>query len=309
MADILSKSVYSTAEVAALFSVTETTIKRWVAGGILRCRTTPGGHRRFDARDVREFALHHDLLPPGVVLQSDGAGLASSLRHHAERGDLAKLERKLLALALKAEGEKLLEFFETVYSSGIPLATLYDDVVQPALATVGARWERGEIDVATEHAATHSVTDAIAAMQSRVRRDPSNGLTALCASAPNDQHDLGLRCAANILEERGWHVHFAGARTPIESLVTAVRSLRPALVCLSFSSVVRRKDGETLLQTLRSSFRNPRPEVLLGGAGAAPEYITRGACDAIFTGTAELNAYVLRKVRGTQSNQPGKRDA
>jgi excisionase family DNA binding protein len=53
---VMQRTILSTADVARLFNVTETTVKRWADEGVLRCQKTPGGHRRFVIKYVVEFA-------------------------------------------------------------------------------------------------------------------------------------------------------------------------------------------------------------------------------------------------------------
>jgi excisionase family DNA binding protein len=43
----------TTGDVAAIFAVTTTTVKRWADSGLLPHFKTPGGHYRFNAEDVR----------------------------------------------------------------------------------------------------------------------------------------------------------------------------------------------------------------------------------------------------------------
>ena len=46
------KSTYSTAELADMFEVNESTVKRWSDQGHIDCVRTRGGHRRFPIRAV-----------------------------------------------------------------------------------------------------------------------------------------------------------------------------------------------------------------------------------------------------------------
>jgi excisionase family DNA binding protein len=47
------QEIYTPAEVSRLFRVDPKTVTRWAAAGKLKSFKTPGGHRRFFARDVR----------------------------------------------------------------------------------------------------------------------------------------------------------------------------------------------------------------------------------------------------------------
>jgi len=50
-------------EVAELLMVNPVTVRQWAARGLLRSRTTPGGHRRFLLSDVEEFARSRGAMP------------------------------------------------------------------------------------------------------------------------------------------------------------------------------------------------------------------------------------------------------
>lgn len=58
-------------EVARLLMVNPVTVRQWAARGLLRSRTTPGGHRRFLLRDVQEFARSRGV---GESMQADRPG-------------------------------------------------------------------------------------------------------------------------------------------------------------------------------------------------------------------------------------------
>ncbi|HSQ75743.1 MAG TPA: helix-turn-helix domain-containing protein [Bacteroidota bacterium] len=52
---------YSSRDLARLFSVDESTIRRWADSGKLKCSRTLGHHRRFSIALVSEFASTYHL--------------------------------------------------------------------------------------------------------------------------------------------------------------------------------------------------------------------------------------------------------
>ncbi len=56
---------YSTKDLARLFQVGESTIKRWADSGKLDCFRTPGGHRRYPPERVLEFIskYRYEIIP------------------------------------------------------------------------------------------------------------------------------------------------------------------------------------------------------------------------------------------------------
>jgi len=55
------KPYLTSTEVANLLMVAPVTVRSWAQKGLLRARTTPGGHRRYLRQDVERFAAVHRL--------------------------------------------------------------------------------------------------------------------------------------------------------------------------------------------------------------------------------------------------------
>lgn len=53
----LSERLLHTAEVAALFQVSERTVADWARRGRISCVRTPGGHRRYPAEEIRRLLV------------------------------------------------------------------------------------------------------------------------------------------------------------------------------------------------------------------------------------------------------------
>lgn len=64
---------YSSKDLARMFAVNESTIKRWADSGKLRCFRTVGRHRRFPFDGITEFVekYHMELnLPPDSMKEA-----------------------------------------------------------------------------------------------------------------------------------------------------------------------------------------------------------------------------------------------
>lgn len=59
----------SPAEVAQLFGVSPITVRSWVTKGLLKAKTTPGGHRRFAQKDVEDLIQHQDSQSAEKILR------------------------------------------------------------------------------------------------------------------------------------------------------------------------------------------------------------------------------------------------
>jgi len=151
-------------------------------------------------------------------------------------------------------------------SGYMPVVTMLDDVLAPAMHSIGALWQSNEITIADEHLATtichRLLAEAALALQTA---PPSTRETILLATPASEQHTFGLLMANDVLYGAGYKTILLGGGIPDEALAAALLRHQPAIVALSAtmpstgsfaatSTVVR----ETL----------PSAQLITGGAAA-----------------------------------------
>lgn len=116
--------------------------------------------------------------------------------------------------------------------AGHPVDTVVADVLTPAQAEVGARWERAAITVAEEHTAT-AITDAALAALAHDLAEPTGATPLLMVCVEGEWHSLPARMTATRLEARGWPVRFLGASAPAEDIAAYAAALQPLAAVIS----------------------------------------------------------------------------
>jgi len=287
----MQKTILSTADVARLFNVTETTVKRWADDGTMKCQKTPGGHRKFDIKHVIEFANTNSMDPTGtLVLEEDG--FAPAIQIAVLSRDFVALSKIFVEKAMSVDRHDLHAFLSYLYQHRFQLWEIYDLIVRPGLYEIGERWRSKEIDIYHEHRASHETMDAMAKLQTEISIKPQVGKHAVLACLEDELHEIGLRCAANILEAEGWQVHYLGGRTPYHSIVESVKDVRPEIVCLSvtYSEIASGDVGR--LKDLRRIVHRGGGKLVFGGQKLPAKCIDSGYCDAIFQSMKDLTEYV-----------------
>lgn len=148
---------------------------------------------------------------------------------------------------------------------------LYQRVIAPAMYRVGQLWEKGAISVADEHLATALTHRVLAALRSAslVAPDPSEEKgRVMLAAVQGEQHALGLRMAADVLEDSGFHAIYLGADVPTDALLLAISSLSPDLLALGATMPELSQRLEEVAMAVRRA--HPRLELLVGGQAASP---------------------------------------
>lgn len=288
----MRKTILSTADVARLFDVTETTVKRWADCGTLKCQKTPGGHRKFEIRFIMEFAETNRFEPVGVLSLPESDGLGPAIQFAVLRRDFPPLVDAFVEKALSREAGTLASFFSYLYEHRIPLCDIYDRVLAPGMGVIGERWSRGEIGVDQEHSATYQSLDAIALLQRLIFTHPPVGKSAICACLDGEAHELGLRCASNIFESAGWTSYYFGARTPHDALIRAIGRLRPNVVTISMTWHQPESPADPHLEEVATASRAVGAQLVLGGKGAPRGTSGESLCDAVLNSSKELLAFI-----------------
>lgn len=282
----------STTQVAQLLQVTESTIKRWADEGLLACIKTPGGHRKFELSEITRFAegqgmrLAGGTPPPLSQDQLDQLQLGIHAQNYHRVADV------FLEEALQADREGLYQLLLYVTKHHIRFATIADEVIRPALVRIGEQWHQGSLDISQEHLASMAIREALVRLAPDLHRKASNGLTAVCACAEGELHEIGLRCTAYALELDGWNVHYIGANTPYETLATFVKASKPHLVCVSFSIVRHRNEILDGMSIISGAARPAGAKILVGGLPAARFSAAELLCDQVVASVEDGMAYV-----------------
>jgi MerR family transcriptional regulator, light-induced transcriptional regulator len=173
--------------------------------------------------------------------------------------------------ALRAANELgAFEIASTALAEGMTAPQLYQEVITPAMHEIGELWQKGAITVADEHMATALTHRVLAALRPPLRVEAGSASAgagrALLAAVEGERHALGLRMAADILEDAGFHAIYLGADVPTDALLRAVASFSPGLVVLSATMPELSERLEEVAGAVRRA--NPQLELLIGGQAA-----------------------------------------
>ena len=158
------------------------------------------------------------------------------------------------------------ELLESQRGGGVPVTELIPQLVLPAMAEIGGRWERNELAVFEEHLASETVLRLLAGLAVGGVGGATPGRVAVVSCVPNDQHQILASALTAYLELRGWSVRSLGRSLPSEQIVQAVERIEPAALFLSMTMLARLP--ETLAVVEQARARRPGCRILVGGRGA-----------------------------------------
>jgi excisionase family DNA binding protein len=261
---------FTTKEVARLCRVSDATVKRWEAGGLLRSERTSGGHRRFRAEEVARFQREQGLGLKVFNGDESVKRAAARRRINTNHSD-SSLFHSLVAGCEEESANTLIE----AHLRGEALTEIFDDLICPAMRRVGELWYNGELTITQEHIATRVASNAVFKLRNVLPVSRMNGNLAMCCAMEGDFHELPTLLAQTILENEGWEVLNFGANTPLYSLGEEILRHTPELVCVSATIMT---DIERLARDYKiflEQIAKLKIPVIFGGRAFADEQIRR----------------------------------
>lgn len=178
-----------------------------------------------------------------------------------KRKSLLERIRKNVYLAL-CSGD--VENCITLYEESRHVLTLedfYDKILKPVMEDIGSKWERGQLEVATEHVCTNTAYAMVATIDDRIVGAQTRGKVLLC-SPEGELHGFASAVLASVLKSKGYRVRNAAPSVPSDQLVLYVEDFEPDLIMVSITLKDNIKAGERLVGTIISRCKTP---ILVGG--------------------------------------------
>lgn len=226
------------------------------------------------------------------------AGAAAAASDASESGGRrrAPWAERLESRLLVGDARGAWGVIENAMAGGADLDAVYLEVVAPAMASIGDRWERGQLDIAVEHRATGIVLRLIGRLGPRfVRRGRTRGAVVLGAPA-GERHSLPVSLMSDMMRLRGWEVSDLGADVPAASFLHAVLTTPDvAAIGISITTSAGLVPAQAALETVRQA----APDLLLVVGGLAvhdADHARSLGADALATSADEFVTLIEQRL-------------
>ena len=181
------------------------TAYKWVTSGALPA-TMVRGRYVIDRAVLAEFARRRN------------EPVAPRARMSARRPEhLDKAADRLHAALVAGDESAVRRIAVTLIEKDVPLVTVLQEVISPALHRIGAAWRAGDSSIWVEHRASAIVERLLGQLQ-RETRGRRRG-TVVVAAMSGDLHNLPSAMATAALREDNWAVQHLGSDLPAEELM------------------------------------------------------------------------------------------
>ncbi len=245
-------------ELAPLFGVNVSTIKRWVDKGFIQSVKTSGGHRRISREQLAAFVQRypkyvHNSYVLSRLLKNKQTKLKDWQKYyrHLHQNEVRQAEQQV----------------QQLYLSNVPITTILDDLIAPALRHIGDEWFAGRVSVFEEHRMSFIVRVQLLKLDQLIPdRTSVRSPLAILACAAGDHHELPLLMVGLILKKNGWRTTNLGINISSSEMDKACRLLKPQLVCLT-KTYSQGQNASTYLTYLQPTIKKIKARLVIGGNG------------------------------------------
>lgn len=174
--------------------------------------------------------------------------------------DTASVCLELLLERRRDDAERVLL---DLLTGGMPLGSMYKNIIEPCQREVGRLWQLNRITVAHEHYSTEAMRHIMTRLTTTAIRMPQRGRRLIAASVEGELHDIGARMIADMLEVNGWEVFFLGANTPGGAIFQLTALTNANVVALSATmpfNLSRVREASTAIHSVV-----PKASIIVGG--------------------------------------------
>ncbi|MGL4313297.1 MAG: cobalamin B12-binding domain-containing protein [Sphingomonas sp.] len=173
---------------------------------------------------------------------------------------------ELAHIVLGSDSEAAAAYVGALRHRGISGETLFIELLAPAAELLGEMWHRDECDFIDVTLGVARLQKLLAVGNATYRAPaPSARRTILLATAPGEQHYLGLAMIEQLLEANRWTVE-SDHTASFDSLCDAVDSQWFAVVALSLGTDSLAEDLKHAIALVRLHSQNKAVRVMVGGS-------------------------------------------
>jgi methanogenic corrinoid protein MtbC1 len=171
--------------------------------------------------------------------------------------------QKLLDMMLNGNYKEIMKYSKVLLEDIGSISDYYIHYLQPVMYKIGKLWEENEISVAHEHLATSTTSRLMASLYPEFVMSDQNKGKVVIASTSFEEHQIGIRMVADLLEKNGWDVDFLGANIPVEEVMRLISEQDPFIVAFSLTMSYHLENLVKLIDLIRLS--KPKTKIMVGG--------------------------------------------
>src|SRR5919205_1958294 len=194
---------------------------------------------------------------------------AFSSYHEETKQLISKVQEEIFVLLNNCNVKGLVDVYEK-YSRLFGLTEFYDNLLKPVMYRIGDLWQKGQLDVATEHASTNSAISLIKIINERITtktrpQESSSEYKAVICTPDGELHGLACNMIESLLLSKGFKVYNISTSIPSDYVIDYIRGLQIDILFISITLPENIRSAQRLIQQIHAKYNNKLP-VIVGGS-------------------------------------------
>ena len=193
---------------------------------------------------------------------------AFSSYHEETKQLISKIQQEMFMLLNDCNISGLVDIYEK-YSRLFDLTAFYDKLLKPLMYRIGDLWQKGQLDVATEHASTNTAIGLIKIINKRIiarTKESSSQYKAIICTPDGELHGLACNMIESLLLSKGFKVYNISTSIPTDEGIQYIHEVRPDIVFISVTLSENIRSAQRLIQQIQTKYNNKLPIVVGGSA-------------------------------------------
>ncbi len=229
-----SDRTYEIQEVAELTGLSTARLRAWERRyDVVRPERQDNGYRAYTASQVALLRAFARLVRGGERIGDIAAQPRDEVLARAEVtvGDASPLAPFIEAV--RGYDRTRLQELVADHLRRMGPARFATEIVLPLATQVGDLWSLGKLPIASEHLASEIIVHALKGVLSEGN---GQGPLLLAAALAGERHEWGILATLVLAQGAGWQVQYLGPDLPLDEVIQAAWTVRPAAIALSGSS-------------------------------------------------------------------------
>jgi len=165
----------------------------------------------------------------------------------------SKYALDFLSYALGGKRHEASKLILSLVKKGIPIKTIYLDVLQKVQYEVGHLWHTNKVCIAQEHYITSLIQLVISQLYPYILNQNPSNKTLVAACVSGELHEIGIRMLADIFEIEGWNTWYLGSNLPDKEIVNMIKEKKPDVIALSVTIMFHLDKLTKLIKQIRDA--------------------------------------------------------
>lgn len=182
---------------------------------------------------------------------------------HKKAVMIKSLRNKLFHCLCSADVDCALGLYKESRNT-LSLQEFYDKIFRAVMYDIGNKWEKGEIDIATEHVCSNTAQALITTIE-QLNQAPCIRKQILLCCPDGELHHIASLVLQSVLSSKGYRVINASPSIPTNTILQYIRDKNPDLIMVSVTLVDNIGVAKRLIRKISEEFNNNMP-IIVGGS-------------------------------------------